>query len=341
MTAPNSVARQFVNVSVDAIDSCTFQPRVNFSVDLVRKLAESISRGQHEPLIEVEPGAAPGRYRIVCGEQRWRAAKEAGQTQVTVRLHPRLGYLDRLERQYQENGLRKNFDPLEEASAIHLHHELLCIRCAEELLAPADVAFAPLASRDVSRREEFSDHLRELEQLLLKHRVGVVGKRDGAVVGTLIPWRKTEEALRISEAARKAKVSLLRLPDEVREAIRTLPAEHAVQVARVPDPEQQAALAVAAHSLAHDQLRQAVERLRRDPSLTVDVALAAPVVDTASPAAFTDQVRQLNDLCRQISRLVGNLWPRLDGTEQHLVSEILAGLNERLQPFTEEAAQIG
>ncbi len=330
---------EFLRVGVDEIDACSFQPRVNFSMDLVSKLAESIGKGQHDPLIEVEPADAPGRYRIVCGEQRWRAAKAADQHQVTVRLHRRrLGYLERLERQYQENGLRKNFEPLEEASAILLHHELLCIRRAEGLLDRAGIAFNPLASRDISDREEFSEHLRELERLLLEHRVWVTGKGADATLKTLAPWRETEEALRISEAARKAKVSLLRLPDDVREAIRSLPTEQAVQVARVSDPTQQIALAVAAQSLAHDQLRKAVDRLRTNPAATVTEALAAPASTPALTLGFTDQVRQLNDTCRQLSRLVGNLWPRLTPTERHLVAEILAGLSERLEPFDEEAA---
>jgi hypothetical protein len=326
-------------IPLDDIDACPFQPRVNFSVDLVRKLAESISRGQHEPLIEVEPGVAPGRYRIVCGEQRWRAAKEAGQTQVTVRLHPRLGYLDRLERQYQENGLRKNFDPLEEASAIHLHHELLCVGRAEELLVDAGVPFVPLASCDVTRREEFTDHRLGLEQLLLENRVGVVRRGMDVVVGTLSPWRDTEQALRVSEAARKAKISLLRLPEEVRDVVRALPTEHAVQVARVSDPEQQKALALVARDLPHDQLRLAVERLRQDPDTTLEVALSQSTeVSVAPPLEFTDQVQRLNDLCRQLARLVGNLRPRLSGEEWALVRQILAGLRERMDAFAEEAA---
>jgi ParB/RepB/Spo0J family partition protein len=329
----------FAKILLDDIEACSFQPRVNFSVDLVRKLAESIGRGQHEPLIEVEPGAAPGRYRIVCGEQRWRAAKEAGQTRVTVRLHPRLGYLDRLERQYQENGLRKNFDPLEDASAIHLHHELLCVRRAEELLADAGVPFVPLASCDVTSREEFTDHLFGLEQLLLGNRVGVVRRGMDVVVGTLSPWRDTEQALRVSEAARKAKISLLRLPEEVQEVVRALPTEHAVQVARVSDPEQQKAIALVARDLPHDQLRLAVEHLRQDPDTTIEVALSQSTeVSVAPPLEFTDQVRLLNDLCRQLARLVGNLWPRLSGEERALVRQILAGLQDRMDAFAEEAA---
>ena len=62
-------------VPVDLIQVCPIQPRVNVSVDLVEKLSESIRSGRHQPLLEVEPAPGlPGRYQIVCGEQRWRAA---------------------------------------------------------------------------------------------------------------------------------------------------------------------------------------------------------------------------------------------------------------------------
>jgi ParB-like chromosome segregation protein Spo0J len=46
-------------MSVDLIQPCPIQPRVNVSVALVEKLSESIRSGRHQPLLEVEP--APGQ----------------------------------------------------------------------------------------------------------------------------------------------------------------------------------------------------------------------------------------------------------------------------------------
>ena len=104
-------------LAVDAIEPCPIQPRV--SVELVAKLCGSMKAGRHEPLLDVEP--VPGsadRFRIVCGEQRWRAARQAGLPQVLVRVPRPLGYLQRLEKQYEENRLRAPLDPVEEANCL-------------------------------------------------------------------------------------------------------------------------------------------------------------------------------------------------------------------------------
>src|SRR5438552_15862370 len=126
----------------DLIQPCPIQPRVNVSVDLVDKLSGSMKAGRHLPLLEVEtaPGI-PGRYQIICGEQRWRAAKAAGLLEILVRIHPHLGYLERLEKQYEENRLRANLDLIEEAFCILLDKTLRDIAVAEQLLRESRVPF--------------------------------------------------------------------------------------------------------------------------------------------------------------------------------------------------------
>ena len=87
---------QMRTVPVDSVEACPYQPRVNVSVALVARLADSMKAGRHEPLLDVEPvPTSADRFRIVCGE-RWRAAHEAGISEMLVRVHSRLGYLDRL-----------------------------------------------------------------------------------------------------------------------------------------------------------------------------------------------------------------------------------------------------
>jgi ParB family transcriptional regulator, chromosome partitioning protein len=78
-------SENLVLVSIDHIHPCPIQPRVNVSVELVRKLADSMRAGRHDPLLEVEPHPERGgHFQIICGEQRWRAAKEAGVDHVLV-----------------------------------------------------------------------------------------------------------------------------------------------------------------------------------------------------------------------------------------------------------------
>ena len=119
MTGQNRLPAGLAIVPVDLIQPCPIQPRVNVSVDFVDKLSGSIKSGRHQPVLEVEP--APGRrgsYQIVCGEQRWRAAKAAGLLEILVRIHPHLGYLERLEKQYEENRLRADLDLVEDRKSV-------------------------------------------------------------------------------------------------------------------------------------------------------------------------------------------------------------------------------
>src|SRR5215470_3167782 len=328
-------------VALDQVQPCPIQPRVNFSVDLIEQLSGSMRAGRHQPLLEVEPApGAPGRYQIVCGEQRWRAARAAGLTKVLVRLHPPLGYLERLERQYEENRLRADLDPVEEAHCLILDHTIRSIAVAERLLRDALVPFQPLADRRVTAREEFGRHLDQLKSLLVKKKVQVLTSADGRLQpGPLALWRETEQALGVSESSRKAKVGILRLDPDVQEQVRALPAEHAIQISRLGDRERQAELASRARDLTHDQVRGVVERLRRDPDLTVEAAVEpSPTVDgdEDGPLSFQQQLSNLADLCRQLLRLLDNVRPRLSPEERREVGAVLVDLRRAIAAFAEE-----
>jgi ParB-like chromosome segregation protein Spo0J len=326
-------------VAIDQVQSCPIQPRVNFSVDLIEQLSSSMRAGRHQPLIEVEPAPGePGRYQIVCGEQRWRAARAAGMSEILVRLHRPLGYLERLEKQYEENRLRADLDPVEEAACILLDRTIRSVATAERLLRDALVPFQPLDDKRVTRREEFGEHLQELRALLVTHKVHVVRSADGRLLpGPLSPWRETEQALGVSESARKAKVGILRLDPELQEEVRRLPAEHAIQISRLPDRERQAELVARATDLTHDQVHAAVDRLRQDPDLTVSAALAVPEVgEKGGPAGFNDPLADLADLGRQLLRTLANLRARLSVQERRQVSAVLAGIRQAIVAFEED-----
>ena len=86
---------------------------------LVEKLPDSIRSGRHQPLLEVEPAPGQrGRYQIIRGEQRWREAKAAADLLEILPIHPHFGYLERIEKQYEENRLRADLDVVEEAHCI-------------------------------------------------------------------------------------------------------------------------------------------------------------------------------------------------------------------------------
>jgi len=335
---------QVMSVPIDRIDPCPIQPRVNVSVEHVEKLSASMRAGRHQPLLEVEPAPGkPGRYQIVCGEQRWRAAHTAGLSQVLARLHPPLGYLERLERQYEENHLRADLDPVEEAHCVLLDKTLRDIAVAERRLREALVPFEPLDDKRIADREGFGRHLDGLKQLLIKKKVHVMRSQRGMIVGPLSPWVATEKALGISEAARKAKLTILRLDASLLEQVRKLPAEHAIQIARLDDHQHQAGLVRRAAALTHRQVQAVVEHLRNHPEAGIEDAAVGGTEGSVSgeletdPLAFDVQVARLTDLCRQLVRMLANLHRLVSAEEKSHIRRVLADLSRALSDFEEAA----
>ncbi len=108
-------ASGFTTVGVDLIDPSPQQPREHFDDESLEGLAESIAQlGVLQPVV-VRP-AEDGRYRLVAGERRWRAARKAGLAEIPAVV--RSGD-DRaaLTEALVENVAREDLTPLEEAAA--------------------------------------------------------------------------------------------------------------------------------------------------------------------------------------------------------------------------------
>jgi len=314
-------------VPVEHIHPAPLQPRTSVSVVLVQQLADSMRAGRHQALLDVEPSPSrKGHYQIVCGEQRWRAAREAGVERVLVRVHEHLDHVSRLRKQHEENCLRADLTPADDAFLVLSMKTLKDIDAAERLLVEASVRFEPLASKRIQDRTELAGHLDSLKALLTEQRINV---------RHLSAWRETEGVLGISEAARKRKLSVLRLEPEILADANALPANHAPLIAQVEDRERRAELVEQAPYLTNRQLQAAVRRLRRDRSITVDEALAKPPEAAADPLAFDTQLSLLADLCRQVVRLVGNLWPRAPEAERDHARSLLTSLVHALREFEE------
>ena len=330
----NRVPPGLAIVPIDLIQPCPIQPRVNVSVDLVAKLSDSIRSGRHQPLLEVEPAPGMrGRYQIVFGEQRWRAAKAAGLLEILVRVHPHLGYLERLEKQYEENHLRADLDVVEEAHCIVVDKTIRDMAIAEQLLRESLVPFKPLDEKRIVHRQEFVQHLDGLREMLVKHKTHIVNGADGKPVAKpLSRWRETEKALGISESQRKVKVGLLRLDPEEQDRVRPLPQEHAVQISRLADKEQRTELIERAAELTHREVRRAVDRLLADRELDVDGALAGEP-NEPEPLTFESRLDAIADLCRQLVRALRNLDPVVSADERRAVSHLLACVDAEMTDF--------
>ncbi len=91
-----------------------YQPRTQFNEQALDELADSIRRnGIMQPII-VRPAAQTGRFEIIAGERRWRAAKLAGLNRVPVIIRE-ITDKQALELALVENVQRQDLLPLEEA----------------------------------------------------------------------------------------------------------------------------------------------------------------------------------------------------------------------------------
>ena len=115
VTAPAPVAPGPQQLAINVIVRNRFQPRAEFDPEHLKELAASIKqRGVMSPLL-VRPRDG-GRYELIAGERRWRAAKEAGLTTVPVVIRQATDE-ESLELALIENIQREDLNPVEEARA--------------------------------------------------------------------------------------------------------------------------------------------------------------------------------------------------------------------------------
>jgi ParB family chromosome partitioning protein len=103
---------RLIMLNVDEIDPNPFQPRRDFREEEIMSLAESLK--EHDQLQPILVRQVDGRWQLISGERRWRAAKRAGLQH--IRAHVREAD-DRLvaELAIVENLQRKDLNPIEKA----------------------------------------------------------------------------------------------------------------------------------------------------------------------------------------------------------------------------------
>ena len=130
-TLPRSA--YYREIDVTAIEPNPRQPRSVFDEEALAELEHSIREfGLLQPVVVREDG--PGRFQLVMGERRWRAAQRAGLTRIPAIVR-RTGDDVLLRDALLENIHRVQLNPLEEAAAY------------EQLLAEFGVTHAELADR--------------------------------------------------------------------------------------------------------------------------------------------------------------------------------------------------
>src|SRR4029453_7177206 len=108
-------------IAIDHVEPDPQQPRKTFDAAELENLAASIrENGLLQPII-VYGSEEPGRYRIIAGERRYRAAILAGKTTVPcLEMPPDFdrAMIDQL--QLVENIQRADLQPIEAAQAIDM-----------------------------------------------------------------------------------------------------------------------------------------------------------------------------------------------------------------------------
>ena len=103
-------------ILLSLLSPSVFQPRLDFNQEALDALAVSIKeKGVLQPLLVREKN--DGTYEIIAGERRYRAAKQAGLTEVPVIIKD-MADKEVLEVALVENLLRENLSAIEEAEGL-------------------------------------------------------------------------------------------------------------------------------------------------------------------------------------------------------------------------------
>lgn len=112
---PVSSGDQVREIAIVDIDPNREQPRKRFDEEALKQLAQSIEHsGVIQPIIVYEKD---GRYQLIAGERRWRAARLAGLTTIPALIRD-YDRVKQMEVALIENIQREDLNPVEEAQAI-------------------------------------------------------------------------------------------------------------------------------------------------------------------------------------------------------------------------------
>ena len=165
-----------MEVDTDLIEPNNFQPRMNFNEERLEELAQSIkANGIIQPLLVRRVDG--GRYQIVAGERRWRAAQRAGLSKVPCVIKE-IPEDKMLELALVENIQRQELNAIEEAHAYKRLIEVLGL--TQEMVAQRvgrDRTFITNYLR-LLRLPEDIQQLVESEKLSMGHARALLGVDD-------------------------------------------------------------------------------------------------------------------------------------------------------------------
>lgn len=244
--AEQAAGLQLLAIRIDAIEPDPDQPRTSYNEEALLELAASIRQDGVIQPIEVTQ-LDSGRYLIVHGERRWRAAQLAGlDTMPAVVRRRDYDEVTRFVRQVVENIQREDLNDVDRAAALLRLRQLM----QEEL----DAALA-------GEREPDDDP---------GQAIAAAGPWSGKVT-----WAKVGQRLGYSRQRIHQLIQLLDLPDEIKDAVRDgLLSERDTRVYQGLTQVQQRALHRGRMSgdLTSGDLKQIARLLKEAPDLSVSQA---------------------------------------------------------------------
>jgi hypothetical protein len=204
-------------IDPNLIDEDPNQPRQEFEQKALDQLVQSVGiHGVVQPL-EVIP-IDDGRYRLVAGARRRRAALLAGLKAVPCLISEAQGSLSIRQRQLLENMQRADLTPLEQAQSLYtiwLHEQIRAIETELEQdgsVTEALLAENPTPTGQITALEERVCALSGCASIAIYSGAGSVR----------VPWQRVLEGAGLggmSEAARKKLLAVLKLPAAVQDAL--------------------------------------------------------------------------------------------------------------------------
>ena len=114
---PTTQSEEFQSIALDRIQPSEDQPRDRFDQEKLEELAQSIrANGLIQPITVA--ASSNGKFRIIAGERRWRAAQMAGLKEIPA-LVRNVHQHQYLELALIENIQREDLNPIEIATAFY------------------------------------------------------------------------------------------------------------------------------------------------------------------------------------------------------------------------------
>ena len=193
----------FINISL--VEPNRNQPRKEFDKESLSELANSIKQyGILQPIIVQKNG---DMYEIIAGERRWRAAKEAGLTEVPVIIRD----YDKqkiMEISIIENIQRENLNPIEEAMAY------------QSLMEEYGLKHEELAERVSKNRSTITNSMRLLKLSDNIQQMIIDGKISAGHAKVLLSVENTSEQEKIAQELISKSLSVRELEKLVKQYIK-------------------------------------------------------------------------------------------------------------------------